>query len=68
VLVGGLFRLVYGSEGVAERWVAQLVKQGIDANSIEGLAQHLGRKQAFECIESNRLVGEFFWVTRLMAE
>jgi hypothetical protein len=61
--------LGYAVDGrVAERWVARLVEQGIDANSIWGLAQHLGRKQAFECIESKRLVGEFCWVTRLMAE
>jgi hypothetical protein len=59
VLVGGLFGLVFGNDGVAERWVARLVEQGINANSIEGLVQHLGRKQAFECVESNRLVGEF---------
>jgi superfamily II DNA/RNA helicase len=68
VLVGGLFGLVHGSDGVAERWVARLVEQGIEGNSIEDLVQHLGRKQALECVESNRLVGEFCWVTRLMAE
>jgi RecQ family ATP-dependent DNA helicase len=68
VLVGGLFGLVYGSDGVVERWVQRLVKQGVDANSIEGLVLHLGRKQAFECVESNRLVEEFCWVTRLIAE
>jgi superfamily II DNA helicase RecQ len=69
VLVGGLFGLVYGCEnGVKERWVERLVKQGIETNSTEGLARHLGRKQALECVESNRLVGEFCWVTRLMAE
>jgi hypothetical protein len=58
--VGGLFGLVHGSkDGVAERWVARLVKQGIEGNSIEDLVRHLGRKQALECVESNRLVGEF---------
>jgi hypothetical protein len=50
------------------QWVEQMVKQGIEASSIEGLAAHLGRKQALECVESNRLVGEFCWVTRLIAE
>jgi hypothetical protein len=69
VLVGGLFGLVCGSKnGVAEQWVARLAKQGIQGGSVEVLAQHLGRKQAFECVESNRLVEEFCWVTRLMAE
>jgi hypothetical protein len=61
--------LVRGSKnGVAERWVERLVEQGVDADSIEGLVKHLGRKQALECVESNRLVEEFCWVTRLIAE
>jgi hypothetical protein len=69
VLVGALFGLVCGTKnGVAEQWVDHLVEQGTDADSIEGLATHLGRKQAFEGVESNKLVGEFCWVTRLMAE
>lgn len=69
VLVGGLLGLVYGGEeGVVDRWAARLIEQGVDASSIEGLIQHLGRKQALECVESNRLVGEFCWITRLMAE
>jgi hypothetical protein len=69
VLVGGLCGLVRGSKnGVAERWVERLVEQGVDADSIEGLVKHLGRKQALECVESNRLVEEFCWVTRLIAE
>jgi len=69
VLVGGLLGLVYGGEeGVIERWVTRLVEQGVDASSIEGLVRHLGRKQALECVESNRLVGEFCWITRLIAE
>ena len=58
--MGALFGLMYGSEnGVAERWVARLVEQGIEGTSIEELAWHLGRKQALEYVESNRLVGEF---------
>ena len=69
MLVGGLLGLVYGGEeGVVDRWAARLIEQGVDASSIEGLIQHLGRKQALECVESNRLVGEFCWITRLMAE
>lgn len=69
VLVGGLLGLVYGGEeGVIERWVTRLVEQGVEASSIEGLVRHLGRKQALECVESNRLVGEFCWITRLIAE
>jgi RecQ family ATP-dependent DNA helicase len=69
VLVGGLLGLVYGGEeGVAERWIARLVKQGVDGSSIEALVRHLGRKQRLECVESNRLVGEFCWITRLVAE
>ena len=69
VLVGGLLGLVYGGEeAVAQRWVARLVEQGVDAGSIDGLVRYLGQKQRLECVESNRLVGEFCWVTRLMAE
>lgn len=61
--------LLYGGrEGVIERWVTRLVEQGVEASSIEGLVRHLGRKQALECVESNRLVGEFCWITRLIAE
>jgi hypothetical protein len=68
-VLGGLLGLVYGSEhAVMERWAERLVEQGVDAKSIEGLIQHLGRKQALECVESNGLVGEFCWVTRLIAE
>jgi RecQ family ATP-dependent DNA helicase len=69
VLMGGLFGLVYGSgDGVVERWVERLVNHGVDGVSIEGLVRHLGRKQLLECVESNRLVGEFCWITRLVAE
>ena len=69
VLVGGLLGLVYGGEeGVVDQWAARLIEQGVDASSIEGLIKHLGRKQALGCIESNGLVGEFCWITRLMAE
>jgi RecQ family ATP-dependent DNA helicase len=69
VLVGGLLGLVYGGEeGVVERWIARLVEQGVDGSSIEGLVRHLGRKQRLECVESNRIVGEFCWITRLIAE
>ena len=61
--------MVYGGEeGVVDRWAARLIEQGVDASSIEGLTKHLGRKQALECVESNRLAGEFCWITRLMAE
>lgn len=69
VLVGGLLGLVYGGEeAVAQRWVARLVEQGVGAGSMDGLVQYLGQKQRLECVESNRLVGEFCWITRLMAE
>ena len=61
--------MVYGdTEGVMKQWTERLVKQEVDASSIEGLAGHLGRKQALEWVESNRLVGEFCWITRLVAE
>jgi hypothetical protein len=69
VLVGGLVGLLYGGkEGVIERWVGRLVEQGVKASSIEDLIRYLGCKQQLECVESNRLVREFCWITRLLAE
>jgi RecQ family ATP-dependent DNA helicase len=69
VLVAGLMGLVYGDEGKRkERWCERLEKQGVDVSSIEDLVRHLGGKQQLERVESNRLVGEFCWITRLIAE
>jgi RecQ family ATP-dependent DNA helicase len=69
VLVGGFFGLVYGSkDGAVEQWVARLVEQGIHAGSMEEFARHLGRKQPLEYVESNQLVAEFCWITRLVVE
>ena len=69
VLVGGLMGLVYRNEGkVAERWCARLVEQGVEGGQVDELARYLGGKQQLECVESNRLVGEFCWITRLLAE
>ena len=69
VAVGGLFGIVYGAdEAVTHRWADRLTAQGVDFSSIEGLVRHLGRKQGLESIKSNGLVGEFCWITRLVAE
>nr|GEZ17793.1 RecQ helicase L2 [Tanacetum cinerariifolium] len=69
VVVGGLFGLVHGSDdAVRHRWVERLVGQGLDTRSMEGLVQHLGQKRPLEDTESNRLVEEFCWITRLLAE
>ena len=67
VLVGGLLGLMYGSEEVADRWAGRLVTQGVNASSIEGFIQHLGRKQALDDVESNKLVEEFCWITGFIA-
>ena len=67
VLLGGLLGVVYGSEAwVAKHWTQRLVEEGIGGSSVEDLIEYLAGKQAIDCVESNRLVGEFCWVTRLV--
>ncbi|KAK7177507.1 DNA helicase [Paraphaeosphaeria sporulosa] len=69
VLVGGLIGMMVGSQALAvSHWEQRLIERGVDLGSIDGLVQYLGRKQPLDTIESNRLVEEFCWVTRLVAE
>ena len=70
VLVGGLVGLVYGSEQeVVTRWCDRLHDRGVEGDAMmEGLIRYLGSKQQLEYVESNRLVEEFCWITRLLAE
>ena len=69
VVLGGLMGIVYGSgDRVRERWAQRLVDEGVDGSCMEGLMRYLGAKQPFDCVESNRLVGEFCWITRLLNE
>ena len=64
VLVGGLVGLVAGDEGILERWRVRLAGLGI-LGTDKGLIGYLGFKQRLEVVESNCLVKEFCWVTRL---
>lgn len=58
-----------GRVEVGERWSIRLAELGVkDSGSGEILVQYLGKKQGLETVESNNLVGEFYWVTRLVAE
>lgn len=68
VLIGSLMGISYGSNhAIREHWVQRLVAQGVDG-SMEGLIRYFGSKQAFDFVESNHLVAEFCWITRLLAE
>jgi superfamily II DNA helicase RecQ len=69
VVVAGLMGVVLGRVEVGERWSIRLAELGVkDLGSGETLVQYLGKKRALETVESNNLVGEFCWVTRLVAE
>lgn len=68
VLIGSLMGISYGSNhAIREHWVQRLVAQGVDG-SMEGLIRYFGSKQPFDFVESNHLVAEFCWITRLLAE
>lgn len=66
VLIGGLVGLVAGEEAILGRWQRRLAELGV-AETDEGLVKYLGLKQRLEVVESNCLVKEFCWVTRLRA-
>jgi hypothetical protein len=69
VLVGSAMGLLFGGkEDVVERWCKRLANEGVEAESIEGLIEYLGGKQKLDNTESNNLVKEFCWITRLLAE
>jgi hypothetical protein len=58
-----------GKAETGGRWQVRLEELGVD-NSGRGetLIEFLGKKQALETVESNNLVGEFCWITRLISE
>lgn len=66
VLSAGLLGIVMWDEDVSSRWWARLTELGVD-NSMS-MMEYLGKKQMLEVVESNNLVKEFCWVTRLLAE
>jgi hypothetical protein len=69
VLIGGLIGVALGKAETGGRWQVRLEELGVD-NSERGetLIKFLGKKQALETVESNNLVGEFCWITRLISE
>jgi superfamily II DNA/RNA helicase len=69
VLIGGLMGVALGKAETGGRWQVRLEELGVD-NSGRGetLIEFLGKKQALETVESNNLVGEFCWITRLISE
>jgi hypothetical protein len=69
VLIGGLIGIVYGYSEIRHQWYARLEAIGIDREALGGiLTEYLGKKRVLETVESNQLVEEFCWVTRLLAE
>jgi superfamily II DNA helicase RecQ len=68
VLIGGLLGVAWGYAGVGERWKARLEGFGVDGSEAgQTLVEFLGKKQVLETVESNHLVGEFCWITGLIA-
>jgi hypothetical protein len=69
VLIGGLIGIVYGYSEIRHQWYGRLEAIGIDREAPGGtLIEYLGKKRVLETVESNQLVEEFCWVTRLLAE
>lgn len=69
VLIAGLTGIVFGYREILDRWYARLQELGInDVEESMTLVEYLGRKQLLDTVESNNLVREFCWVTRLLAE
>jgi superfamily II DNA helicase RecQ len=69
VLIGGLIGIVVGyTDDVYDRWRGRLTERGVDWEVDDALVVYLGKKQKLEVVESNHVVGEFCWITRLLAE
>jgi hypothetical protein len=69
VLSAGLTGIVFGYADANTWWRARLAELRIDdAGPGRMLIEYLGKKQQLDTVESNNLVGEFCWITRLLAE
>jgi hypothetical protein len=67
--MGALWGIVLGNAEVGGRWARRLAALGLDTKDDgKSLVQYMGKKQILETVESNCLVGEFCWVTRLISE
>lgn len=69
VLIAGVVGLVFGyKDRVWERWQRRLEGAGVHLDSDDDFIGYLGKRQGADGIESNYLVGEFCWITGLLAE
>ena len=69
VLISSTMGLLFGGkEDVVKRWCKRLEEEGIEVESIDELIEYLGGKQKLDKTESNNLVKEFCWMTKLLAE
>jgi hypothetical protein len=69
VLSAGLAGIAFGYAEASARWQARLAELGVDdAGPGRMLMDYLGKKQQLDTVESNNLVREFCWITRLLDE
>jgi superfamily II DNA/RNA helicase len=68
VLTGALLGIAIGYREIGSQWRARLIAMGFD-NTRPGrlVVEYLGKKRVLETVESNQLVGEFCWITRMLA-
>lgn len=60
---------MFGYAEANAQWQTRLAELGVDdAEPGRMLIEYLGRKQQLDTVESNNLVREFCWITRLLAE
>jgi superfamily II DNA helicase RecQ len=69
VLMGGLIGIALGYYEIGSQWQRRLEAMGIDGTGPgQSVVEYLGKKGVLETVESNQLVREFCWITRLLAE
>ena len=69
VLIGGLIGIALGYDEIGSQWCRRLEAMGVDSAGLgRSVVEYLGKKRRLETVESSQLVGEFCWITRLLAE
>ncbi|KAF2818577.1 hypothetical protein CC86DRAFT_433435 [Ophiobolus disseminans] len=69
VLMGALIGIALGYREIGSQWHGRLQAVGVDDAGLgRSVVEYLGKKRVLETVESNQLVGEFCWITRLLAE
>lgn len=69
VLIGGLIGIALGYDEIGSQWYRRLEAQGVNGvGPGRSVVEYLGKKRALETVESNNVVGEFCWITRLISE